>query len=325
MPRRSAAVAPSTTAGRPSVASSSQRPCARPPRPAACPPPTATRMPPVIALGTRSVRRTEASRPSTADTDCTAPTRRSIPGASSGSTAWSPKIDCRAPASAGSCRGRRAAPAGRPVTRTRSRPRPRARRCRWRCPAPRARRAAAASAGRGRRPRRRRARAAGWPGCDRRRPRSQRRLADRPVAGGVRRRALGVGVVLDRRRSRRLQGGARRVALVLHDLAVEQGDAAGMLAASSRSCVMTTIDEPEPCRSRSRSMTAAPERLSRLPVGSSARISDGSPTRARAIATRCRSPPESFEGRCRSRWPRPTRSSARLARAPPLALRRRPR
>ena len=40
-------------------------------------------------------------------------------------------------------------------------------------------------------------------------------------------------------------------------------------------------------------MTISPVALSRLPVGSSARMSDGSLTRARAIATRCICPPES--------------------------------
>ena len=49
--------------------------------------------------------------------------------------------------------------------------------------------------------------------------------------------------------------------------------------------------------------------LSRLPVGSSARISFGSPASARAIATRWRSPPESCSGVCPRRSPRPRRSS----------------
>jgi ferredoxin len=51
-----------------------------------------------------------------------------------------------------------------------------------------------------------------------------------------------------------------------------------------------------------------------LPVGSSASTARGSPTTARAIATRCRSPPDSSCGRCVSRCPRPTRSSAAAAR-----------
>ena len=43
-------------------------------------------------------------------------------------------------------------------------------------------------------------------------------------------------------------------------------------------------------------MISAPVRLSRLPVGSSASTSDGSPTMARAMATRWRSPPDSCAG-----------------------------
>ena len=49
---------------------------------------------------------------------------------------------------------------------------------------------------------------------------------------------------------------------------------------------------------------------SRLPVGSSHSSSAGAPIRARAIATRWRSPPDSWVGRNSARWPSPTRSSA---------------
>ena len=61
-------------------------------------------------------------------------------------------------------------------------------------------------------------------------------------------------------------------------------------------------------------MTSAPEWLSRLPVGSSARISAGSVTSARATATRCCWPPESSVGSWSTRSPRPSRSSAARAR-----------
>ena len=47
-------------------------------------------------------------------------------------------------------------------------------------------------------------------------------------------------------------------------------------------------------------------RLSRLPVGSSARMSSGSLTSERAIATRCCWPPESWFGVWCARSPRPT-------------------
>ena len=62
--------------------------------------------------------------------------------------------------------------------------------------------------------------------------------------------------------------------------------------------------------SRSRS-TSSPLRLSRLPVGSSARSRRAPVASARAIATRCISPPESSYGCARSRRARPTRSSRR--------------
>ena len=56
-------------------------------------------------------------------------------------------------------------------------------------------------------------------------------------------------------------------------------------------------------------------RVSRLPVGSSARSSGGRLTRARAIATRCCWPPESWFGRWCSRPVRPTAASASRARS----------
>ena len=60
---------------------------------------------------------------------------------------------------------------------------------------------------------------------------------------------------------------------------------------------------------------SAPDRLSRFPVGSSAKTIAGRATSARAIATRWRSPPESCAGWCASRWPSPTRSSTSRARS----------
>ena len=52
---------------------------------------------------------------------------------------------------------------------------------------------------------------------------------------------------------------------------------------------------------------------SRLPVGSSASTIAGWPATARAIATRCRSPPDSRVGRACSLWPSPARRSAAAA------------
>ena len=76
-------------------------------------------------------------------------------------------------------------------------------------------------------------------------------------------------------------------------------------------------------RSRSSSRICALERESRFPVGSSASTSSGWVSRARAIETRCCSPPESSDGRWVMRWPRPTRSSSSAARSR-IASSRRP-
>ena len=54
--------------------------------------------------------------------------------------------------------------------------------------------------------------------------------------------------------------------------------------------------------------------VSRLPVGSSAKSTDGSATIARAIATRCIWPPESSAGVCVSQPVSPTAASASRAR-----------
>ena len=78
---------------------------------------------------------------------------------------------------------------------------------------------------------------------------------------------------------------------------------------------MSTIVRPAALSSWRRAMTSAPAWLSRLPVGSSARIRAGSVTSARATATRCCWPPDSSVGSWSSRSPIPRRSSAALARA----------
>ena len=58
---------------------------------------------------------------------------------------------------------------------------------------------------------------------------------------------------------------------------------------------------------------AAPVAESRFPVGSSASTTGGAPATARAIATRCRSPPDSWVGRAAARCASPTRSRASAA------------
>src|SRR5216110_4027508 len=68
----------------------------------------------------------------------------------------------------------------------------------------------------------------------------------------------------------------------------------GNLDSTNGEAVMELL--PARCSARSSSMTASPLVESRLPVGSSARRIAGSPTTARATATRCCWPPESCTG-----------------------------
>ena len=77
-----------------------------------------------------------------------------------------------------------------------------------------------------------------------------------------------------------------------------------------------TITRPLPsslARPRKRWSTWAPTAVSRLAVGSSARITRGDPASARAMATRCFCPPERSRGRNARRSPSPTRWSTRVA------------
>src|SRR6185503_5450245 len=80
--------------------------------------------------------------------------------------------------------------------------------------------------------------------------------------------------------------------------------------ASSGSCVTMMMVVPLELMPSSRSSTWRAMSESRLPVGSSASRMRGSPASARAMATRCCWPPESWEGRCFMREARPTTSSA---------------
>ncbi len=84
-------------------------------------------------------------------------------------------------------------------------------------------------------------------------------------------------------------------------------------AAMAWSWVITMIVVPWALSSSSRSSRAEPVAESRFPVGSSASTTAGRPTIARATATRCRSPPDSWVGRAPARCPSPTRSSAAAA------------
>ena len=109
------------------------------------------------------------------------------------------------------------------------------------------------------------------------------------------------------------RGGNGHGARVGDDVAVEHLDAPPRLAATARSWVMMTTVVPAAFSSSSRPRIDAPVAESRLPVGSSASTTGGRPAIARAIATRCRSPPDSWVGRAAARCPSPTRSSAAAA------------
>ena len=79
------------------------------------------------------------------------------------------------------------------------------------------------------------------------------------------------------------------------------------LAATASWVTMTIVWPNRSTADRMNVRISPPVRLSRLPVGSSAKISCGLDARARATATRCCWPPESSLGRCFRRSPRPTR------------------
>src|SRR5829696_2585232 len=152
-----------------------------------------------------------------------------------------------------------------------------------------------------------------------RRPRRRRRPAQEESAGGANDQAEHAGhqpvapwgatatTVVHRD-----AGGVGAGRILLHCLLLSVGWRGGQAAAASRpasstrrrwarlattgSWVIIRTVVPARCRAANSSSTSAPERLSRLPVGSSASSSAGSPTSARAIATRCNWPPESSVG-----------------------------
>ena len=86
-------------------------------------------------------------------------------------------------------------------------------------------------------------------------------------------------------------------------------------AAMLASCVATRSVSPcWPFRWSRRATISAPVLVSRLPVGSSANTIPGRLIKAQATATRCCSPPDSCDGRCRVRSASPTASSSSRAR-----------
>ena len=89
-------------------------------------------------------------------------------------------------------------------------------------------------------------------------------------------------------------------------------------AAAGSWLTMTSVCPSLSFSSRNSRSTSPLERVSRLPVGSSASTISGSVSSARAIETRCCSPPESSAGRWSARSASPTRPSSSLR--PPAHL-----
>ena len=119
------------------------------------------------------------------------------------------------------------------------------------------------------------------------------------------RRATRSAVTTPRRRGRRFPPGSRRSGRRASRAAAVRGRRARRRGSRRR----PSRRGSSRARSR-RSITSAPVCVSRFPVGSSARITRGPTTSARAIATRCCSPPERCAGRCDARSARPTSSSS---------------
>ena len=285
-PSRSAASAPSTTVGKRSLASSRKRPSASSPLTAASTSWSAatTRMPPVTASSTWSVRLTVVDTPVIPAASVTGPMRSAVARADSGRVTDSPN---------GVWPG---------ATRSRSVP------------------SSSSSASR-------------FGPARRRDPDDgdHRGDADGDAERGQRR-AQPPRAQPDRRRAHQIdqpQPAGRHVPRSCRGTTAWRGTAAsspttrpsrmvtrrGARAAISRSWVISTIVRPWACRSTSRSTIASPVRLSRLPVGSSARTIAGSPISALAMATRWRSPPDRAPGRCVARSASPTAASASRARA----------
>src|ERR1700722_6752206 len=84
--------------------------------------------------------------------------------------------------------------------------------------------------------------------------------------------------------------------------------------ATPASCVTRMMVCPPACRRHSSSMTSRPPSESRAPVGSSASNNVGSLASARAMASRCRCPPESRPGTVPALSPIPSRSRRSRAR-----------
>src|SRR5439155_22182782 len=98
------------------------------------------------------------------------------------------------------------------------------------------------------------------------------------------------------------------------------------LVTISTLCVATRTAVPQAAMSSKRSMISQAVSWSRFPVGSSAISTGGWATTARAIATLCCWPPDSWSGKAPPRSPRPTasRASRERSRASASEIRRSP-
>jgi hypothetical protein len=112
--------------------------------------------------------------------------------------------------------------------------------------------------------------------------------ADRPVSTGARRNAAALREVRT--------SGAPPVPSRTRSAVIQLDDAqAGLRRTSSRLCVANRTAVPDALMERNISKMPSVARSSRLPVGSSASTTSGSWTSARAMATRCCSPPDSSD------------------------------
>ena len=252
-------------------------------------------MPPVTSSSTRSVRRTVVDTPVIPAASVTGPMRSAVARADSGSVTDSPNAvwPGRNPEQVGAQLvelGQQVRPGSTPRSR-RQRP---SRRSRWRC---RARSTSCATV----------ARATRRPTCA-----TGRRAATDWRRSAHSRRHLDLGAIVPGRIVPDSGTIPPRSSTTRPSRSVTRR---GARAAISRSWVISTIVRPWAWRSTRRSTMASPVRLSRLPVGSSARTIAGSPSSALAMATRWRSPPDSAPGRCPARSARPTAASASRARA----------
>ena len=132
-------------------------------------------------------------------------------------------------------------------------------------------------------------------------------VARRPRAVRIARRSIGQPPRCARRSATWSASGASRVPASRPS--ASRMTRSAYAAATGSWVTITTVRPSASTTSRSRARTSRPVRVSSAPVGSSAKTTSGRVTSARAIATRCCWPPESWEGRWRRRFSSPTRAA----------------